>query len=544
MIYYRFIYKIFVVLITTLVINFGMVSEVCAENYYIRTGANGNNDGTDWENAYTDLPARARDEYNRRFSWNNLHRGGVYYIADGNYQDIIFRDSESGELYITIKKATEADHGTDIGWDSSYGDGQAVFDGVINFIRGYYIWDGVVGSGSDSTSYGFKVTYNNPESRVFLMGCPGYGYNENQVDHITISHTAMITPGEDYNYTQVCIYGVPRNVDLIANDITISNNYMANGSSKMIIRYWHDCTIENNYFDGNWSSAQEHGQQISPGSDCDDIILRNNTFVNSTVYLVGMHAGGNERWQVYNNLAIGGVLTGGYASCEVGDDNVWLSSNFHHNTFVNVTIGGYGAVFVGNIDDVENDKSYAYNNLFYNCSYPKMNNVVFTSGAIVYDYNAYFDCTSYTLGDNAVEGTGNPLTDDYKLKSGVSAIDAGKSDLGNPFNIDKAGNIRTGTWDIGAFEFQSTPMIFSLFQNYPNPFNSITTIPYSLANDTHVNLVVYNIVGQKVTELQNDVYDAGDHSVVWNAEGMPSGTYLYTLKTDGFNKTKKMLLVK
>ena len=87
-------------------------------------------------------------------------------------------------------------------------------------------------------------------------------------------------------------------------------------------------------------------------------------------------------------------------------------------------------------------------------------------------------------------------------------------------------------------------MIFSLSQNKPNPFNPMTTIFYSLQDDANVNLVVYNISGQKVTELQNGIIKAGNHSVIWDATEMPSGIYFYTLMTDRFNETKKMLLLK
>ena len=89
-----------------------------------------------------------------------------------------------------------------------------------------------------------------------------------------------------------------------------------------------------------------------------------------------------------------------------------------------------------------------------------------------------------------------------------------------------------------------TPTDYSLSQNYPNPFNPMTVITYSLPGDSHVKLVIYNISGQKVAELQNNIIKAGTHSVIWDAAGMPSGTYIYKLKTDTFSHSKKMLLLK
>lgn len=89
-----------------------------------------------------------------------------------------------------------------------------------------------------------------------------------------------------------------------------------------------------------------------------------------------------------------------------------------------------------------------------------------------------------------------------------------------------------------------TPMDFSLSQNFPNPFNPMTTISYSLPDDSHVKLSIFNVAGQKITELQNDRLKAGTYSVTWNASDSPSGTYIYMISTDHFSHSKKMLLLK
>ncbi|MBI9031923.1 T9SS type A sorting domain-containing protein [bacterium] len=85
--------------------------------------------------------------------------------------------------------------------------------------------------------------------------------------------------------------------------------------------------------------------------------------------------------------------------------------------------------------------------------------------------------------------------------------------------------------------------------NYPNPFNPETTISFNIANQTNVELSVYNIKGQKVKTLINDVLSKGDHKVVWdgrNSSGqkVSSGVYFYRLKTPKFDSIKKMLLIK
>lgn len=90
----------------------------------------------------------------------------------------------------------------------------------------------------------------------------------------------------------------------------------------------------------------------------------------------------------------------------------------------------------------------------------------------------------------------------------------------------------------------SFPDQYELNQNFPNPFNPSTTIRFSVVNTEFVSLKVYNSIGQQVAELVNQELPAGSYTVDWNAENVSSGIYLYTLTTDNFNSTKKMILLK
>ncbi len=102
-------------------------------------------------------------------------------------------------------------------------------------------------------------------------------------------------------------------------------------------------------------------------------------------------------------------------------------------------------------------------------------------------------------------------------------------------------------------EENRTPNKFELFQNYPNPFNPTTTISYSIPNvsgnglarnSVAVSLVVYNILGQKVTTLVNKEQTSGNYSVRFDASDLPSGIYLYRLSAGHLVQTKKMILLK
>ena len=92
-------------------------------------------------------------------------------------------------------------------------------------------------------------------------------------------------------------------------------------------------------------------------------------------------------------------------------------------------------------------------------------------------------------------------------------------------------------------------MRYSLEQNYPNPFNPSTSIDYTLAAGSRVSIVVYNILGEKVTTLEQAYKPAGAYSIQWdgnnsNGNPVPSGVYLYLLRTDTFSETRKMILQK
>jgi hypothetical protein len=91
---------------------------------------------------------------------------------------------------------------------------------------------------------------------------------------------------------------------------------------------------------------------------------------------------------------------------------------------------------------------------------------------------------------------------------------------------------------------QELPNKFSLEQNCPNPFNPATTINFSLAQDSHVKITVYNTLGQIVAVLLDGFQSTGSHSVAWDAQNLPGGIYIYKLKAGGFTASKKMFLQK
>jgi len=89
------------------------------------------------------------------------------------------------------------------------------------------------------------------------------------------------------------------------------------------------------------------------------------------------------------------------------------------------------------------------------------------------------------------------------------------------------------------------PDKYALEQNYPNPFNPSTIIEFSLPeNVSNVKLTIYNVLGEKITELVNTSLQAGRYSYQWNAGNAATGMYIYELRADKFVSVKKLMILK
>lgn len=93
-------------------------------------------------------------------------------------------------------------------------------------------------------------------------------------------------------------------------------------------------------------------------------------------------------------------------------------------------------------------------------------------------------------------------------------------------------------------ELSGMPTAYALEQNYPNPFNPTTVIRFALPKQSVVKLSVYNVIGEKITELVNGNMSAGYHEVNFNATNLATGMYIYRISAGNFVSVKKMLLIK
>ncbi len=100
------------------------------------------------------------------------------------------------------------------------------------------------------------------------------------------------------------------------------------------------------------------------------------------------------------------------------------------------------------------------------------------------------------------------------------------------------------TQTIGIQQTSSIVKEFSLSQNYPNPFNPNTKINFSLPKGDYVSLRVYDMLGREVKVLVSENLSAGEYQADFDAKGLSSGMYYYSLRAGEYVDVKKMVLVK
>jgi hypothetical protein len=128
-------------------------------------------------------------------------------------------------------------------------------------------------------------------------------------------------------------------------------------------------------------------------------------------------------------------------------------------------------------------------------------------------------------------GGGVDVTQNYVELSGIADFSYWTlADSDHPLPVEK--------------DEDTQPQSFSIEQNFPNPFNPSTVINYQIPKNSFVSLIVYDVLGNKVAELVNQAQTPGNYSISFDASSLASGLYFYTMRSDNYISTSKMLLLK
>ena len=489
------------------------------------------------------------------FSWD----GDTILVQPGTYVENINFNGKNiilGSLFLTTQ-------------DTSY-ISQTIIDGSGNQNNRVVIFE----NNEDSTAVltGFTITngnnggiicsYSSPTLNYLrIIGNTAYNnnsgggiyfsYSQSMLSNLTITdNTAQYGAGIFCNDSELEL----SNLFIVGNNL-VGGGFSFSGSGGGIASYGSTLIVSNCNISYN----------VGTGST---LVLGGGIFSNSSSFsLNNVIISHNSVTSTYNNG--GGIYS---------DDGSFISIDY--STILN-NIADYGAgiycynnssLNLTNVTVSGNTADYGGGIYFFN-SYPILVNSILWNNTPQEIYINFGSVTAtYSDIQGGWTGIGNidadplfadPQNDDFHLTwanfpipdSTMSpCIDAG--DPNSPFDPDST------IADMGAFYFDQNQQGVEdisilklsniLYQNFPNPFNPTTTISFFTTenNEKNTDLVIYNLKGQKVKTLVNEVLPAGEHSVVWNGDDdsgkkVSSGIYFYQLKVGkDFSETKKMLLLR
>ena len=524
-------------LLLTLFLVTEIINTVFPSNHYIDKYATGNNDGTTWTNAWKSFSA---------INWETINPGDTVYISGGY-------DSTTYSEQFNISVSGNADNLVVItGGNVTGHSGKVIIDGMkslFNVVRitgeQYIVVNNLFLRNSDDTILRIRDSKHIriENCKIHITSRSGIEIMNNEsitIANCVISTDSLILHQTDGVYSQNNINNVYEN-----NYIVISNKDQDGHDD--CIQSFNDYTLilRNNYLEqNNDKTSNAQGIYITAPLGSDTTRIYNNIFnatlsASNGISFKGGSGSNSARVQVVGNTVYGKNLSSQYYITSTSDPII--------KNNIGYSVNGSGILRL--VDINFSNPSYVDNNIW------KCNDnspVSMNSSGVSWSswQSSGFDLHSYISNPHF-----NDIPNkDFKLQASSDGIDHGQS-LYHPYNSDFDGILRPrgSGWDIGAYESDFTasiknddgqPIAYRLFQNYPNPFNPTTRITFILPNQAHVEINIYDILGELINNLLSSDFSMGIHSVYFDAFGLPAGIYFYSLKADEFIETKKMVLLK
>lgn len=348
--------------------------------------------------------------------------------------------------------------------------------------------------------------------------------------------------------------------------------YISNSSDYPIIR--------NNLIHHNHANGIHLNGDLSQGGDgiiSHGLIESNIIYENGVGGGSGINMDGVTDTIVRNNLLYDNHASG-ISVYQIDGGSSSKNNRLLNNTII-VPADGRWAINIPDLDDTGNK---IFNNILFSSHSFRGSILIPTANLAGFesDYNIVVDRFSIDGGNSTINLTAwkalghdahsfiatpaqlfvNPNAQDYRLKAGSPAIDAGITLTDVRKDLTGLSRPVGRAFDIGAYEYNpataverelsNTPTAFALEQNYPNPLNSTPTlIRYQLHHPSRVELSIHTILGQKVRTLVARDQPAGEFVLRWDGRddygvALPSGVYFYRLQAGDMLVTKKMLIVR
>jgi hypothetical protein len=503
--------------------------------WYVNQTANGANNGTSISNAWKSFSA---------INWTNIGNDGStdsILISPGIYNETLNIPPNKSNIIIAGNNG------------NAVIDGQSTRDDGINLSGGAY---------TNIKIYG--ITVKNALSRLINITNAS---NYSPIKNVVVEACSL------YNYRS---YGIFVEADgggsEDASNVTIKNNYLNDDDSfkgqsdGIYIQYLDSArvsgntVINDNPTDPGGVNVDWHSDNLQT-YEVNSVLVDNNYFYQGNNYKgvgtqviftaevfdrPGIHV-------YYNNLIIRNVPNAYDAAIRTkGNDGkiVYILNNtfFGYGRVQEADCGGY----------LENNIFSVYPGYKWD-SYSSFGTPVTRLNNLVYDPDNAFSPMPGSIADNPQFVNDSFNSFDGRLRSGSFAIHTGKDlkSLVESFGLewtDINGTARSSTPDIGAYSSynsvadistaNSKPNSFILTQNYPNPFNPSTNINYTVPAGSNILIRVFDLTGKEIKTLVNEFKQAGTYSISFNAAGLPSGVYFYSLIAGNFIDTKKMVLLK
>lgn len=432
---------------------------------YVRPGARGANNGSDWNNAYTNLPTTG-----------SMIRGATYYLAPGYYGAPNFDTAESGTATITILAATLLSHGTNVGWQNAYAPSATnvvSFSADVGLNSGYWVFSGQSRGGwTNGYNMKFRNATDGKGACIFLGNEPparimtnvSFSYCEFEGTHGVYGEPDNGIYLSGYSRLNNFYFGYDWAHD-VGGDFISMNSEVSGGGCGIGYMFEYSFFYQN-HETGNWA---DHDQcmQITASNLVVRYCWMQDISSSGFITDASAHQTAEEgNWQIYGNVffwdswyqsqtRLSGIGNG--LVCLYGEH--WTGPfYFCNNTIAGITnqAGGLAASGFHGLPATGMKPIYIMNNLWWHSDANSIADVGPWPGVVgTSDYNAYYQTAGlHDRGPHSEAANLNPFgnvdTGEFELIRDT----AGGAALPAPYNRDMFGIFRgaNGVWDRGALQ--------------------------------------------------------------------------------------------